>query len=153
MVDWKKVADEYNREVAQIQLYFTGRQCKERWFNHLCPFLNKYCEFFYFFFKFLYRNKWSSDEDLLVLSECRENGWKWGKVAKSFIHRNQHQIKNRFIYLMSKGLECERKNLLEMILEMIRRKSLDAAVLSVLQELRVGQILNFTDIQSSETIL
>ena len=108
---------------------------------------------FILFFKFNYRKKWSLDEDLLVLSECRENGWKWGKVAKSFIHRNQHQIKNRFIYLMSKGLECERKNLLEMILEMIRRKSLDAAVLSVLQELRVGQILNFTDIQSSETIL
>ena len=69
---------------------------------------------------------------MLILSECREKEWKWGEVAKTLLNRNQHQIKNRFIYIMSKGLECKKKNLHEMI----KRKSLDAAVLSVLEGMR-----------------
>ena len=69
---------------------------------------------------------------MLILSECREKEWKWVEVAKTFMNRNQHQIKNRFIYIMSKGLECKKKN----VHEMIKRKSLDAAVLSVLEGMR-----------------
>ena len=72
------------------------------------------------------------EEDIQILSESRENQFKWGQVAKILIRRNQHQIKNRFIYVLAKQLNLQRKN----IREMITRKSLDAAVLTVLEELK-----------------
>lgn len=84
------------------------------------------------FFKFIYRKDWSLDEDINVLYECRENQYKWGDVARKIIGRNQHQIKNRFIYLMAKGLDCKNDD----IRKMITRKSLDSAVLVVLEGLR-----------------
>ena len=93
---------------------------------------------FSLFINFFTRKEWSLDEDIFVLSECRENQWKWGNVAKTLVNRNQHQIKNRFIYLMSKGLECTKENLHEMI----RKKCLDAAVLSVLEGLRSDFSIN-----------
>lgn len=96
------------------------------------------------------RKQWSLDEDIFVLSECRNTQWKWGDVAKKIVNRNQHQIKNRFIYLMSKGLDCKKK----ILHEMIKKKSLDVAVLSVLEGLRSdlskNQYVNENDNKTEE---
>ena len=40
-VNWKVVAIECNKKIEQISLFVTGKQCRERWFNYLCPFLRK----------------------------------------------------------------------------------------------------------------
>ena len=40
-VSWSDIAFEFNKEVQSIFCLKTDKQCKERWLNHLSPFLNK----------------------------------------------------------------------------------------------------------------
>ena len=48
---WSKVAQEYNKNIEQIRNFKTGKQCKERWNNHINPVLIKYLIFYLFFVK------------------------------------------------------------------------------------------------------
>ena len=40
-VKWSIVAGELCRKTEDIRMFKTEKQCKERWLNHLNPFLNK----------------------------------------------------------------------------------------------------------------
>ena len=40
-VSWTLISKEFNKEIEQLCFYKTEKQCRERWFNHLSPFLNK----------------------------------------------------------------------------------------------------------------
>lgn len=40
--DWSQISQEFNKNFEQMRFFRTEKQCKERWFNHLSPFLNKY---------------------------------------------------------------------------------------------------------------
>jgi hypothetical protein len=59
-----------------------ARQCRERWFNYLCPQLNTAA--------------WTLEEDLLLLQKYAEIGNKWVKIAKFFKNRTDSIVKNRF---------------------------------------------------------
>jgi hypothetical protein len=60
----------------------TPKRCRERWFNHLNPYLNK--------------GKWKDYEDSFILSKQREWGNKWSKIAKELGSRSDHSVKNRW---------------------------------------------------------
>ena len=45
-----------------------GKQCRERWYNHLDPNINK--------------NEWTSREDEILLRAHHELGNKWAQIAK-----------------------------------------------------------------------
>jgi len=40
-LNWAKISFEISKELENLNLFKTGKQCKERWLNHLNPFLNK----------------------------------------------------------------------------------------------------------------
>lgn len=40
-VSWSDIAFEFSKEIQKTCCLKTDKQCKERWFNHLSPFLNK----------------------------------------------------------------------------------------------------------------
>ena len=59
---WGQIANLLNNEIHKGLKIRTGKQCKERWFNHLCPFLTKFLiiylkkkfnffRFYHFYFK------------------------------------------------------------------------------------------------------
>jgi hypothetical protein len=61
------------------------RQCKERWYNYLCPLIQN--------------SPWTQAEDDLLRQLVGEHGQKWVRIAKFFPLRTDINIKNRYVLL------------------------------------------------------
>lgn len=59
-----------------------GKQCRERWFNHLDPEINK--------------EPWTADEDNMIIAAHAEIGPRWAEIAKRLPGRSDNSVKNRF---------------------------------------------------------
>lgn len=91
--NWKEIAlDLYSR--SGLGIYRQGRQCRERWINHLDPSIN--------------RGYWTTEEDISLLKSYLELGRKWAEIAKRLRNRTENLVKNRWKTLMRrfKSLVC-----------------------------------------------
>jgi hypothetical protein len=68
----------------------TGKQCRERWCNHLCPDINK--------------SSWSLEEEMLLLLIHDKIGNKWSEISKYLKGRTDNTIKNHWNSTMKKRL-------------------------------------------------
>jgi len=72
-----------------------GKQCRERWHNHLCPTVNK--------------DEWTEEDDQLIMQLVQQMGTKWSHIAKQLPGRTDNAIKNRWNSMMRKNLRRQLK--------------------------------------------
>lgn len=66
----------------------TGKQCRERWANHLNPALKK--------------SPWTDEEDEQLLAAQAVLGNVWTKIAKTLDGRSENEVKNRWYSALNK---------------------------------------------------
>ena len=89
---WGHVASAINTEFHKGMKVRTGKQCKERWNNHVNPLID--------------RGEWTDREDLQLLESYQRLGNKWSTIAKSLPNRTDSSIKNRVKSLLNKAKQC-----------------------------------------------
>ncbi|KAJ8904275.1 hypothetical protein NDN08_000798 [Rhodosorus marinus] len=66
----------------------TGKQCRERWVNHLDPNINK--------------NPWTAAEDLKLIKLQAQLGNRWVEFTRELPQRSENSVKNRWNLIMKR---------------------------------------------------
>lgn len=85
---WSSIANELFKVFGVEKR--TGKQCRERWHNHLNPQINK--------------AEWTAEEKSRLFWLHKTFGNRWSKISESMPGRTENSIKNCFYSLIRKNL-------------------------------------------------
>ena len=84
---WREIASDLNKQHGN-EYPRNGKQCRERWNNHLDPDVN--------------RGAWTHEEDMNLLRLFLMYEHKWSDLSKAIGNRTENAVKNRFTSLIKK---------------------------------------------------
>lgn len=111
--NWNVIAKELNAQLYGTMPVRQGKQCRERWFNHLNPTLRK--------------GNWKVSEDIYILESQINIGNRWSEIAKGLDGRTENSVKNRYKCMIKKAKRRHphSANLIELILTERKQKLAD----------------------------
>lgn len=86
---WSEIAHRLNTDMHRGLTVRSGKQCKERWNNHLNPSIN--------------RGEWTLEEDIQLLELYQTHGNRWSLIARESPTRTESSIKNRVKSCLNKA--------------------------------------------------
>lgn len=101
---WQKIANELNERMGTGSIR-AGKQCRERWLNHLDGRIRK--------------DPWRPEEDLTLLTKQQIIGNKWSDIVKYLPGRTENMVKNRFNTLAKQKREEKRNSSLKKLDDII----------------------------------
>ncbi|XP_047331445.1 transcription factor MYB119-like [Impatiens glandulifera] len=72
----RQYGDKKWSQIAEKMIAKAGKQCRERWFNHLRPDIKK--------------DSWSEEEERMLIEAHKKIGNRWAKIAKQILGRTEN---------------------------------------------------------------
>lgn len=108
---------QYGRKWAKIAAHLPGRQgkqCRERFVNHLDPELKK--------------GEWTDDEEAILIAMHEHHGNRWANISKQLPGRSDNDVKNHWYSTIQRKFQQHGK---EVCCEMFRYVSLCDSIVFV----------------------